>query len=56
MINKSEVRKAFRNAQVEGNRRLQNTRTDAEFNQEWEKYAFVMLGFEAQLKSMGEDF
>ena len=56
MNNITQIQKAFHEAQIEGNRRLQNTKTDAEFNQEWEKYAFVMLGFEAQLKSMGGDF
>jgi hypothetical protein len=48
-----QIQKAFHKAQIEGSHRLQNTKTDAEFRTEWEKYAFVMLGFEAKLQSMG---
>lgn len=47
-----QIQKAFHQAQIEGSHRLQNTKTDAEFRTEWEKYAFVMLGFEAKLESM----
>jgi hypothetical protein len=48
-----EVKKAFHKARIEGEKRLQKTTTDAEFRIEWGKYAFVMLGFEAKLRSMG---
>lgn len=53
MTDRTEITKAFREARIEGEKRLQNTTNDAEFRTEWEKYAFVMLGFEAQLKSGG---
>jgi len=53
MADRDEVIKAFRKARIAGEKKLQNTKTDAEFRTEWEKYAFVMLGFEAQLKSGG---
>lgn len=47
-----EIKKAFHESRIAGEKRLQNTKTDAEFYTEWQKYSFVMLGFEAQLKSM----
>ena len=53
MADRDEVIKAFRKARIAGEKRLQDTKNDAEFCTEWEKYAFVMLGYELQLKSMG---
>jgi hypothetical protein len=48
-----QVKKAFHESRIEGEKRLHNTKSDAEFRTEWEKYAFVMLDFEAKLQSMG---
>jgi hypothetical protein len=48
-----QVKKAFHQSRIVGEKRLQNTKTDAEFQKEWESYSFVMLGFEAKLQSMG---
>ena len=53
MADRDEIIKAFRKARIAGEKKLQNTKTDAEFRTEWEKYAFVMLGFETKLQSMG---
>ena len=50
---KIEIQEAFAKARIEGSRKLQMTTTTAEFNQEWEKYSFVMLGFESQLSGAG---
>ena len=47
-MNKQEVIKAFREARIAGEYMLSERRIT------WEEYAFVMVGFEMQLREMGE--
>jgi hypothetical protein len=50
MTNKQEVIKAFRGARIAGENLLSQGKIT------WDDYAFSMIGFELQLREMGEDF
>ena len=47
MNNVESVKKAFRESRIAGEKKL------AKGEITWNEYAFVMLGFEAKLQSMG---
>jgi hypothetical protein len=49
MTNKTEIIRSFRRARIDGERLLTQGKI------RWDEYAFSMIGFEIQLKSMGED-
>lgn len=54
--NVEEIQKAFHKARIAGEQKLKQTKTDAEFNREWEKYMFMMIGFECALQGKGVAF
>jgi hypothetical protein len=47
MTNVESVKKAFRESRIAGEYKLSQGKIT------WDEYAFVMLGFEAKLRSMG---
>jgi hypothetical protein len=47
MTNVESVKKAFHKARIEGEKLLSQGKIT------WDEYAFIMLGFEAKLRSMG---
>jgi hypothetical protein len=49
MENKQEVIKAFREARIAGEKLL------SEGKIAWEDFAFTMLGYEEQLRNLGEE-
>jgi hypothetical protein len=50
MTNKIEIIKAFRKARIDGEYLLSQGKIS------WDQFQFTMIGFELQLRSMGEDF
>jgi hypothetical protein len=47
MTNVESVKKAFHKARIDGEKLLSQGKIT------WDEYAFIMLGFEAKLQSMG---
>jgi len=50
MTTAQEVKKAFHKARIEGEQLLSKGKIS------WDQFQFTMIGFELQLRAMGEDF
>lgn len=49
MTNVQEIKKAFRESRIAGEQMLSQGKIS------WEQFEFTMIGFELQLRGMGED-